>query len=147
MRQETVTWSGCRSRESLGFLQGGGDKRHVRAAVAAEVALARLRVDAAEGAREHPRMRWVGKSGARLVPPSPPVRPAVDHAVVHAGHVALAAAPVLGARELGAAGAARLVRCSDGDPPQPRVPAHADVVVARSAIGCRGRGWLGRYWR
>ena len=121
------------------------NKGGVGAAVAAEVELARHRVYAPERARADPLIRRRRPGGARLGSEVAAVRPAKEHAEVHAGHVCLAATGKLPARELRAPIGALLVCRDDGDFPQAPVITDAIVVVALAAVIHRGWRWLGGY--
>ena len=128
---------------SLGFSSASGDKRRVLAALAADVDVVRPCVGKAERAREIPRGRRVGKRSTRLAPPLPTVRPAEEHAHVHAGHVRFATAAILRVGELGASVGTLLVGRDENDPAECPTEARPGVPVARGAVigldRCRGR--------
>ena len=67
-------------------------KSNIRAAVATDVEHARSSVVVAEWSRINPHAIWVRPPGAWSGPDISAVRPAEEHAHVHAGHVAPAAA-------------------------------------------------------
>ena len=79
-------------------------------------------------------VRLVRPSGARLAPPVSAVRPAEEHAEVHARHEALAATVELPAGVLGAAAATFFVRKDDGNSTQWKIVTEAVVFIPRRAV-------------
>ena len=117
-----------------------GNKRGVATAITTDVDRIRPWVRIAERARSDPRVSWICPRRAASGPEAPAVRPAEEHPVVHAGLVGLAAAQVLRAGVLGAAGGTRFVRSGDRNLANRPVVPYAVVGVALLAVvGGRGR--------
>ena len=109
-------------------------KGSVGAAVAADVRLVGLRVDVANRSRKKPGVVNGCPLGAGSGSDGAAVRPAEDHAPVHAGHVAPAAASVLQAREPGASVGALLVSSAERNPAKPLAVTDAVVIIPARAV-------------
>ena len=109
-------------------------KGGVIAAVAANVSLAAPGVDNAKAEREIPRICWLRPGRALGGPKVTAVRPAEEHAEVHARHEALAATVELPAGVLGAAAATFFVRKDDGNSTQWKIVTEAVVFIPRRAV-------------